>query len=122
MDSEGRPVDRDGEITRALEVSALRDEIEVIERRMNSTVASGLVITVLFVVSGAFMQQTGTLWFLGALWLFFTARLGLINRTSGRELKYMRAELELLTKPPGDTSLSAEPHVASLASPRSRDG
>ena len=91
MDSEGRPLESDRDGTLALERSGLRDEVERLEGRMSATLGSGLAITVLFAVGSAFMEQTSTLWFLGAIWLFFTLRLVLINRTTGRELRINEA-------------------------------
>ncbi len=109
MDSEVPPVDGDREGTRALQVSALRDEVESLGRRMSSTVGGGLVITALFVVAGAFMEKSSTIWFLGVMWLLLTSRLVIINRTSGREMRIKEAELESLAGPPRDTALPAGP-------------
>jgi hypothetical protein len=68
-----------------LERSGLRDEMETLGHRVNRTIGAGVAITALFVVSGLFMKQSGTLWLLGVLWLFFASRLALINVASGRE-------------------------------------
>lgn len=108
MDGEVRPVDRDGDGA-LVEMSALREEIEELERRMSGTVRGGIGITALFVVSGVFMEQSGTLWFLGVLWLLFTLRLVLINRTSERELRIKEAGLESLASPPHNTALPHGP-------------
>lgn len=100
MESEPRLVDRVREGTLILERSALRDEVEGLERRVSGTFRSGLVITALFVVAGVFMEQTSTLWFLGVMWLLLTLRLVVINRTSGREMRIKEAALESLNSPP----------------------
>lgn len=105
MDSEVRPPDDDREVKVALERSELRDEVEVLERRMRGTLGGGVAITALFVVAGAFMEQSSTLWFLGLLWLFLTFRLVLINRTCGAEKHIKEAALECLTSSPDDHAL-----------------
>lgn len=105
MDDAVVPDDPDREGALIMERSALRDEVTALQRRMSGTVGGGAGITVLFLVASLFMERSGTLWFLGAMWLFFSARLFLIHRTSGRELQIKEAVLESLAGPPGDTAL-----------------
>lgn len=93
MDDRASP----GDGAHALEVSSLKDEIESLSRRRGSTAVSAAVITTLFVASGVLVEQTGTIWFLGALWLFFIGRLGVINRTAGNELRAKESDLAVLT-------------------------
>jgi len=99
MDSDSQPLDSDRSVTLALEMSSLRDEIETLGRRRSGTLRAGIALTVLFLVAGMFMDKTGTLWFLGAMWLFLTVRLRLINRTSEREMRIKEAALESLANP-----------------------
>ena len=109
MDSEVQPPGDDREVELALEASGLQDEVDALARRMRATLGAGVAIAALFVVAGAFMELSSTLLFLGVLWLFFTARLALINRTCGAEKQIKEAALELLESTPQDTALPPMP-------------
>ena len=111
MDSEVLPPDEDREVTLALEASDLRDEVEALARRMRATLGGGLAISALFVVAGTLMEQSSTLWFLAMLWLFFTVRLLLINRTCGAEKGIKEAALKRLASSPLDDRSPADPSV-----------
>ena len=82
MGDDLEPLDPDHSVALALEASVLEEDIEALRRRKRSTIGAGLVMTVIFVLGGMFMEQTGTLWFLGAMWLLLAGRLALINRAS----------------------------------------
>ena len=105
MDDEASAVEADRAGALALRVSSLRDEIELLSRRIDTTLGSAVVITALFVVGGLFMEQTATLWFLGALWLFFIGRLALINRNTENKRRLKESELATLTAGPGAPAL-----------------
>ncbi|NNF38268.1 MAG: hypothetical protein HKN71_06355 [Gemmatimonadetes bacterium] len=100
-----RRIESDGEVGRMLEVSELRDEVEVLEQRVSRTFHAGVAISAAFAVSGAFMEQAGTLWFLGAIWLLVTSRLVMINRASAGELRIKEATMESLLGPGRDLEL-----------------
>ena len=109
MDSEMRRLDSARKVALELEMSGLRDEVEVLGRRIRSTLGGGLVLTVLFVVGGTFMDKSSTLWFLGVMWLVLASRLVIMNRTSGREMRLKEAALESLANPAQDTTLPHGP-------------
>ena len=108
MDSEVGPLERDRKGVLEVEISGLRDEMETLGHRMSATLGGGLAITALFVVAGAFMEKSSTIWFLGIMWLFLTSRLVIINRASAGEMRLKEAAVASLASPPNDASLPHE--------------
>ena len=109
MNSEVPPPDSDRNVEMALEASGIRDEVEVLTRRMRGTAGAGLAISALFVAAGTFMEQSSTLWFLGVMWVFLTLRLVFINRACGREKRIKETALESLASPPNDDPQESPP-------------
>ncbi|NNF13248.1 MAG: hypothetical protein HKN72_08495 [Gemmatimonadetes bacterium] len=109
MDSETRPVDSDRKVTLELKMSGLRDEMDILGRRMSSAIGGGLAMTALFLVGGTFMDKSSTLWFLGIMWLLLTLRLVFVHRASGGELRLKEAELQSLASPSQDAPLPPGP-------------